>query len=104
MVAADMTKKGYDVTPSSEGLSHDLIAEKDGKLLRVQVKSVRIRERDGVRYRVIDCTNGNRDTYQNVDLYAGYEPNSGQIYYISHADLDGKKELWLHPSKLYALE
>jgi hypothetical protein len=103
-VAADMARKGYMISFPAESTPYDILAERDGVILRVQVKTVRIRERDGVRWRVIDCTNSNGDTYENVDLYAGYDAATGQIYYINHADLDGKKELWLHPSKLYALE
>lgn len=104
MVSIDLTRKGFNVTQSAEGLPYDLLAEKDDKVLRVQVKTVRIRNRDGVNWRVIDCTNGNRETYSQVDLYAGYEAQSDHVYYITHADLDGKKELWVHPSKIYALE
>lgn len=103
-VAADMAKAGYMISFPAESMPYDLLADRDGVLIRVQVKTVRYRERDGVKWRVIDCTDGNRDRYVGtVDLYAGYDPRTEQIYYITHNGLDGNKELWLHPSKLYAL-
>lgn len=104
MASVDMARRGYNITPATEGLEYDLVAERDGKTTLVQVKTVRHRERDGVDWRVIDCTNGNRESYSKVDLYAAYDPQTEKVLYITHDDLDGKKELWLHPSKLFELE
>lgn len=103
-VAADMARHGYAISFPAESTPYDLLAERDGIIRRVQVKTVRHRVRDGVTWRVIDCTNGNRETYSIVDLYAGYDPQTEKVLYITHDDLDGKKELWLHHTKLFELE
>lgn len=104
-VAADLAAKSYMVSFPAESTPYDLLADKNGIIVRVQVKTVRRRERDGVVWRVIDCTDGNHEKYDGtVDLYAGFDPKDGRIYYIWHDELDGRKELWLSPTSLYTIE
>lgn len=104
-VAADLASKAYFISFPAESTPYDLLAEKGGVITRVQVKTVRRRERDGVVWRVFDCTDSNRAVYDGtVDLYAGFDPRDGRIYYIYHDDMDGRKELWLSPTSLYLME
>lgn len=95
----EYSKKGYTISRPILPASYDFIAEKDGRCLRVQVKTIRKRQRHGREYIVIDCRSSS-GPYQKdqVDVIAGYDPEDGRIYVFS---VDGRSERWVSLDSLY---
>jgi hypothetical protein len=70
-VAGALFRNGYSVlTPMEDFVGYDLVAEKNGKFYRIQVKTTSKMEGDKIHYRFMTCTGrDNKATYsrQNVE-------------------------------------
>ncbi len=97
-VAADLIDRGCHVAiPFGEDCDYDLIADKDGKLHRIQIKYT---ESDGrtivIRCRSHSLTNGKvrqvkQYTAETIDWIAVYDRTSDRCYYCSAEELgDGR--------------
>jgi hypothetical protein len=105
-VAYDLAERyGYTICHPLASAPFDLIAVRNNEAVRVQVKTVRRRERNGKTYIVIDCTDGRGRRYKKgvVDLFAAYDPLDGRVYYVRYEDLKGARERWIDPTKVYQL-
>lgn len=105
-VAFDMNfRYDYAMSFPMEGEPFDLIASRGTEVLRVQVKTIRRRERDGKTWVVIDCTDGAGERYLpgEVDLFAAYDRKDGRVFYIRASDLGDRREVWISPANLYQL-
>jgi len=81
-IIADLTEKGYEVfTPISEHSTADLLASKDNKILRVQVK-YREPYRKKIEVAMHTVVNGKRSFYDknSLDLFGIYSPQWGIAY------------------------
>jgi hypothetical protein len=75
LVAAELTDKGFDVTMAAEKLTYDLIADKSGRLLKVQVKTASYSPEWGYRFCTHRCSHkgaGRSRSYptDDVDVFA----------------------------------
>ena len=83
-VCADLMKKGWRISiPYGENNRYDLVAEKDGKFLRIQVKYVT--PKNGALY--LHCFSSNnwsvqRYTSVQIDVIAAYNPLTEKVYYV----------------------
>ena len=92
-VAIALTEAGYAVSkPLGENQRYDLVADDGTRLLRVQVKSGRIR--GGVIVFSCCSTHGHRRTVLStrpytgqIDLLAVYCPDNGKVYLVPEAEL-----------------
>lgn len=90
-VAAKLMKIGWSVAfPYGERSRYDLIAEKKGKFIRVQVKystpkngALRVNCRSSNNWSVL------RYTADQIDVIAAYNPEDGQIYFIPANEING---------------
>jgi hypothetical protein len=106
MVAADILRRGHKIAfPFGEDWDYDLIACRDGRLERVQVKHAV--QQDGVvpvRCCSMSLTNGRvrvvkRYTSATIDWIAVYEANTGRCYYVPSSEFrDGRRLLSLRLS------
>lgn len=108
--AFDMAGRyGYEICQPMSPQSYDFIAvrgdEDDYEAVRVQVKTVRRRARNGKEWLVVDCTNGKGRRYRRntVDLFAAYDAKEERVFYIRYADLRGARERWIDPAKIYQM-
>lgn len=105
-VAFDLANRyGYSINWPVPNDVYDLIATKNTEVLRVQVKTVKHRTKDGKAWLVLDLTDGGGSRYEvgTVDLFAAYDPQDGRIYYLTFEHLNGARERWIDPKKLYQL-
>jgi hypothetical protein len=83
-VAADLLKRGWGVLfPFGENNRYDLVAEKNGKFVKVQVKYVT--PVNGALY--VGCKSSNNwsvDKYtpKEIDFIAVYNSGNGKIYFV----------------------
>ena len=83
-VATQLMKEGWHVlVPYGENTRYDLVAERDGRFLRIQVKYVT--PNNGALY--VNCQSSNNwsvlpYTAKEIDLIAVYDAVSGQVYYV----------------------
>jgi hypothetical protein len=79
--ATDLTKKGYTVLrpTTAEDLGYDLVIEKEGRFLRVQVKF----SRTGILYRTRRAGKERRPYNElDADLFAIYLPEPDAVVYV----------------------
>jgi len=87
-VASSLLKRGWNVLfPFGENSRYDLVAEKKGKFIKVQVKYVTPLE--GALS--VGCKSSNNwsvlaYTPDQIDFYAVYNPQSEKVYFISVRD------------------
>jgi len=83
-VAMKLFKEGWNVLfPFGENNRYDLVGEKDGKFIKVQVKYVS--PLNGAL--IVSCKSSNnwsvdRYTSKEIDFIAAYDSSSGSIYFI----------------------
>ncbi len=83
-VCADLMKEGWHILlPYGENNRYDVVAEKDGRFLRVQVKYVT--PRNGKLY--VHCQSSNNwsvDPYTaaQIDVIAAFNPQDQRVYYV----------------------
>lgn len=91
LVCADLILKGHVAYPSEQGLAYDVVADVDGKLIRIQVKTTRgpvQKEEDFSTFvyvfNVRRCGKGGRKrlTEKDTDLIALVALDSGIIGYL----------------------
>lgn len=89
IVMAEYAKRGYMIYEPLQPGRADFLAEKDGRFVRVQVKTgtpfARGREIVGYSPKPYDRS--------EVDVVALYDPRSGDIYYIPVEDVEGMKAI-----------
>ena len=101
-VMAALYEAGYDLyTPFGENTRVDLVVEKSGRLVRVQIKSARLRE-GTVRFSC--CSNYGhhpapalvrRSYHGEVDAFGVYCRETRRVYLIPIAALENKTKAWL---------
>lgn len=89
--------QGYDCFHAAQGMPYDLVADIDGRLLRVQVKTTRQPEilsqrnvnRVAYRFWVGRCGKGGKSTYaeNDVDLFALVALDTKQVGYLSAVNM-----------------
>jgi hypothetical protein len=93
-----LTEMNFAVSqPVIDTLPYDLIADWNGRLTRLQVKSTRTMS-EGRRYK-LEAVNGcDRTAYEqgSIDYIIGYIEPEDQWYVIPHAAVDAKK-ITLYP-------
>ena len=83
-VATRLMREGWNVlVPYGENTRYDLVAEKDGRFVRIQVKYVT--PKDGKLY--VNCQSSNNwavlpYTAKEIDLIAAYDSSNGSVYYV----------------------
>lgn len=95
-VAYDLSQRGYSISWPLSNVEHDLIASRQDEVLRVQVKSLKQRVRNGRIYYVLDCTDGLGRRYRpgTVDMFAAYNARDKNVTYVSFDELNGARERW----------
>lgn len=99
-VAADLISNGYLISvPFGHDHPYDLLADKDGKILRVQVKTANTKKGVIAVKNTTTHTTGQgkivHEQYKagSYDLMAVFCPSTNKVYYINSVDLDGKTSL-----------
>ena len=88
-VALRLMKEGWQVLiPYGENTRYDLVVERDGRFLRVQIKYVT--PKDGVLR--VNCRSSNnwsvfQYTSEDIDVIAAYDAQSEQSYFVPVAQL-----------------
>ena len=92
LVCVDLILNGYVAYPSEQGLPYDIIADVNGKLLKIQVKSTRkatntpqrTQRIPTYRFALRRCGKGGRKKYQNneIDLIAFVSLQNKKIGYM----------------------
>jgi hypothetical protein len=97
-VAVKLLNEGCRVSDTI-GHSHpyDLIADTDGRLLKIQVKTAKHRNR---RKYDIKLQNPGKYTEENVDLFAGYAVGEDDVFFIPYDELEnGRASVTFTPYK-----
>jgi len=82
-VAADLSEKGYKILiPFDENNSYDLVAEKDGKFLRIQCKSPAAFSNNKVVVHCRVCNHTKVHKYKETDFDFMSTYRDGICYYI----------------------
>lgn len=91
-VSADLIAKGWRVLfPYGENNRYDLVAEQDGRFVRIQVKYVT--PKNGAL--CVHCFSSNNWSVQcytskQIDVMAVYDSVSGKVYYVSADQIQSK--------------
>ena len=93
LVCFDLISKGFTAFMSEQGLPYDLIADINGKLTKIQVKTTRTHKATPQRkghypsytFNIRKCGKGGRSSYCNgdVDLFALVCVDTKQVGYVS---------------------
>jgi len=70
LAMAALLADGWSVSEPTVPEAHDLLASKNGQQMRIQVKTIKQREKDGVPYYVIRGLKNNREVYSLSDCDA----------------------------------
>jgi hypothetical protein len=91
-VAADCIRRGYSVSiPFGHETRYDLIIDKNGTLIRTQVKHAQL-EGDSVRVKCTSTNHGGASapyTLTCVDMIAAFEPTTDRVYYLPMSEIGG---------------
>ena len=102
MVGARLMELGWTIlNPICENTRYDLVAEKDGKFIRVQIKYV-TPNRNILHINCKSSNNWSVLTYtpKEIDMLAAYDSLSKKIYFIPAAKLNTSSiKIRLKPSK-----
>lgn len=108
LAAADFMYLGHDAFHAAQGMPYDLIADVEGRLLKVQVKTTRKPEllpgrnvnKTAYRFWVNRCGKGSSGTYDitDVDIFALVALDTKQVAYISANKMP--KTLFVRPDNL----
>ncbi|MDO8729574.1 MAG: group I intron-associated PD-(D/E)XK endonuclease [Candidatus Omnitrophota bacterium] len=101
-VCADLIKQGWHILlPYGENQRYDVVAEKEGRFLRIQVKYVT--PKDGRLY--VNCQSSNNwsvepYTSAQIDVIAAFNPQDHRVYYVPVREIcKTKMALRLEPAK-----
>jgi len=110
LVCADLIMKGFVAFPSEQGLPFDVVAEINGKLVKIQVKTTRTtrsipqRRKNvlGYIFSVKVCGKHNRQRYQNgdVDIFALVALDIREIAYLHKSEVK-ETMVFRHPNFEY---
>jgi len=91
-----LIKKGYTVLqPMNPNSSYDLVIEKDGNFLRIQVKY--LTPRNGLLRIEMDRPKRNTASYRDrgIDAFGVYNPTNNKCYLIPMNKITSISEFWL---------
>jgi len=88
---AALLADGWSVSEPTVPEAHDLKAEKDGITVKIQVKTIKLRVKDGVPYYVIRGLKNSGQVYDKYDCDAFVGVYDGQVYYVENSELS---EYW----------
>lgn len=101
-VAADLVERGWRVLfPFGENNRYDLVAEKEGRFVRIQVKYVT--PKNGAL--IVNCRSSNNWSVQSydpsqIDAIAAYNATDRKVYYIPAEDINKSvANIRLEPSR-----
>jgi hypothetical protein len=87
MALAILLREGETVlVPHGDNQRYDLALDRDGMLVRVQVKTGRL-VAGSVRFPTCSLTGGRRDYRGEIELFADYCPDNDQLYLVPVEDL-----------------
>jgi len=95
-VTADLLSREYIVLFPLGGQPHyDLVSEKDGKFLKIQVKYVKPKKGVlGIRLYTVIGQDGKENNHKDkVDIYAVYNPDNKTVYYLYMVDFPNSKQI-----------
>ena len=108
LVISELLSLGYESFMAGEGLPYDIVFEKDGKLIRVQVKTSRkpsiipqrLRETTGYIYHIKRRGKGMKKQYikENIDLFAIVALDTKEIGYVFLSEV--KSTMTIRPTYL----
>lgn len=95
IVAADLLRMGFDCFHAAQGMPYDLVADINGRFVRVQVKSTRSPEvlpgkgRIAYRFWVSRCGKGGNNRYEtkDVDVFAVVALDRNTVGYVAIEDM-----------------
>lgn len=92
-VAGALFRNGYSVlTPMEDFVGYDLVAEKNGKFIRIQVKTTTKTESDKLYYRFMTstgCDNKSAYTKEKVDLLIAWAMDEDLFWVLRPSDCKG---------------
>lgn len=92
-VAGALFRNGYSVlTPMEDFAGYDLVAEKNGKFIRIQVKTTTKTEGDKLYYRFMTstgCDNKSAYTREKVDLLVAWAMDEDLFWVLRPSDCRG---------------
>lgn len=91
LAMAALLADGWSVSEPTVPSAHDLVAEKDGRTLKIQVKTIKQRERSGRPYYVIRGLKNNGQVYGKADCDAFIGVVGDCVYMIP---CTGLSEMW----------
>jgi len=101
-VCGDLMERGWNILlPYGENSRYDLVAERDGQFIRIQVKYVT--PKDGAME--VNCRSSNNwsvrpYTSQEIDYIAAFNPKDNAVYYIPVSKIRKKSmKLRLEPAR-----
>lgn len=103
-VAAYLLSLGYNVSqPMCQDSRYDLIVDVDGKLLRLQVKTARLTEKNSIIFNCRSTTKNSKTnkarsySSEDIDYFATYWNN--KAYLVPVGECSSEKSLHLEPVK-----
>ena len=91
LAMAALLADGWSVSEPTVPAAHDLVAEKDGRTLKIQVKTIKQRERSGRPYYVIRGLKNNGQVYGKADCDAFIGVVGDHLYLVACED---QSEYW----------
>ena len=91
LAMAALLADGWSVSEPTVPEAHDLLASKNGQQMRIQVKTIKQREKDGVPYYVIRGLKNNREVYSLSDCDAFIGVVGEHVYLAENRELS---EYW----------
>ena len=102
----DIFEQGFTVlNPATEHAPFDLVAYKEGKFLRVQVKFKSVDKTGSITVHFRTCWADKNGTHMRqidkdeVDIYCVYCPDTDECYYLSPKDFNRSETLRVEASK-----
>jgi len=96
-IAADLANKGYNILfPYGENQSYDLVAERDGKFIRIQCKSPAVdsdEDKVKIHCRVVNHTKSHKYKKEDFDYLATCY--KGICYYVPSIIIENKASIIL---------
>lgn len=97
-VAYLLTKNNYDVFLPTGNPKYDLIAEKRGERLFIQVKSGR-RTEDTLKINLRGNSDTKAYTHKDVNVFAIHERKDNEVYFIPQEEVSGQVSVCLRFTK-----
>lgn len=91
LAMAALIADGWCVHEATTPEAHDLLAVKDGQAVRIQVKTIKLREKDGVHYYVIRGLKNSGVPYDKSDCDAFCGVVDGRVFITANREIS---EYW----------